>query len=57
MELEVQMHVKFDCVTGNSKRYIVGKPGGKISGAIYITSSQPVPEQIILIFPKEVSKG
>ena len=52
-KMETQIRVKFDCVSGKSRRYIIGKMGAKISGAVYITPPQEIPEQIILVFPED----
>lgn len=45
--------VKFDCISGKSARYTIGKPGGLVSGAIYITPPAEVPDRIILVLKED----
>lgn len=40
--------------TGRARRFIIGKPGEPISGAIYIDENVPIPDGIILGFPKGI---
>lgn len=40
--------------TGKLKRFIFGKPGGEISGAVYLDPKEPIPNALLLGFPEEM---
>jgi hypothetical protein len=42
------MKVKFDCISGKSRRYTLGKAGDSISGAVYIQEGFDVPSTLVL---------
>ena len=39
---------------GTSRRYMIGKPGDEISGAIYVRADVEVPDAAVIGFPKQV---
>jgi len=41
----------------SSKRFIIGKPGGKISGSLYFKKGVPIPKELTMMFKYSERKG
>lgn len=52
IELKAKLDTKHD---GKGTRYIIGKPGAEISGAVYFKGTIPVPDTLVITIGKETT--